>query len=303
LSKKILIIGGTGFLGYHLAKKCISKKWDVTSVSINSPKTIRFLPKVKYVILDIIKKKHILKKIKSNYDYIVNLGGYVNHNEKLKTFQSHCNGSKNLIDFFLNKNIESFLQVGSCVEYGINKSPQNEKMSTKTKDLVSTYGKAKLLATNYLLKKNKTHNFPGNVIRLYSVYGPRQDFNRIIPIIIKGCLDNSNFPCSSGNQFRDFLYVDDAINAMIMCLKSKNLHGEIINIGYGRPKKVKKVINLIKKVINLGKPLFGKILMRKDEIHSLYPDIKKANKKLYWMPKVKFSEGIAKTINYYKKIL
>ena len=62
LNKKILIIGGTGFLGYHLAKKCLLKKWHVTSISTNSPKKIRFLPKVKYLILDITKKKTYIKK-------------------------------------------------------------------------------------------------------------------------------------------------------------------------------------------------------------------------------------------------
>jgi len=303
LNKKILIIGGTGFLGYHLAKKCLSKKWHVTSISTTKPKKIRYLPKVKYLILDITKKKLLIKKIKSNYNYIVNLGGYVNHTEKLKTYQSHYKGTKNLINFFLDKKIESFLQIGSCVEYGKNKSPQNEKIITQVKNLKSIYGKAKLSATNYLLKKNKTHNFPGNIIRLYLVYGPKQDFNRFIPLIIKGCFSNSNFPCSSGNQYRDFLYVGDAINAMIKCLQNKTLQGEVLNIGSGRPKKIKKIIYLIKNVIMLGNPSFGKIMMRNDEISKLYPDIKKAKKKLNWMPKVKFNDGIAKTINFYKKIL
>ncbi len=303
MRKKILIIGGTGFLGYHLAKKCLLKKWDVTSISTNRPKKIRFLSKVKYIVLDITNKKILIKKIKSNYDYVVNLGGYVNHTEKLKTYRSHYNGSKNLIDFFLNKKIKSFLQVGSCVEYGKNKSPQSEKIITNIKDLKSSYGRAKLSATNYLLKKNKTDNFPGNIIRLYLVYGPRQDFNRFIPLIIKGCLGNSNFPCSSGKQLRDFLYIDDAVNAIIKCLLAKNLQGEILNIGSGKPKKIKRVIQLIKGLIKLGNPSFDKIKMRSDEINSLYPNIKKANKKLDWMPKVKFNDGIAKTINFYKKIL
>jgi nucleoside-diphosphate-sugar epimerase len=109
LNKKILIIGGTGFLGYHLAKKCLLKKWDVTSISTNRPKTVRFLPKVKYVILDITKKKPLLKKIKSNFDYVVNFGGYVNHSEKVKTYKSHYIGCKNLADIFKNKKIKSFI--------------------------------------------------------------------------------------------------------------------------------------------------------------------------------------------------
>ena len=146
MSKKILIIGGTGFIGYHLAKKCLKKKWNVTSISINKPKKIRFLKKVKYLYFDISKKALIEKNIKFNFNYVVNLGGHVNHKEKKKTFQSHYNGSKNLINHFLKKKINSFLQIGSCVEYGINKSPQSEKYAASPDQLHSIYGKAKLLA-------------------------------------------------------------------------------------------------------------------------------------------------------------
>lgn len=301
MRKSILIIGGTGFLGYHLAKKCLKKKWNVTSVSTKKPKKIRYLSKVKYLILDITKKKLIKKKIKTNFDYVINLGGYVNHKEKLKTYKSHYNGSKNLIDFFLKKKIISFLQIGSSVEYGDSKSPQDEKINFQVKKLKSTYGRAKLNATNYLLKKYKTHNFPGNVIRFYLVYGPNQDFNRFVPIIIKGCLKNNNFPCSSGIQQRDFLYIDDAIDSILKCIQAKNIKGEIFNIGSGKPKKIKKIVYLINKKIKLGKPLFGKIMMRKDEINNLYPNIFKAKQKINWSPKIKFNEGISETIKYYKK--
>ena len=100
MKKKILIVGGTGFLGYHLAKKCLAKGWLVTSISTNNPKKNRFLTKVKYLIVDISKKKTLQKKIKSNYDFVVNFGGYVNHNDKLKTYRSHYLGCKNLADFF-----------------------------------------------------------------------------------------------------------------------------------------------------------------------------------------------------------
>ena len=90
---------------------------------------------------------------------------------------------------------------------------------------------------------------------------------------------------------------------MIRCLQNKTLQGEILNIGSGQPKKIKKIIYLIKNTIKLGSPSFGKIMMRNDEISKLYPDIKKAKKKINWIPKVKFNDGIAKTINFYKKIL
>ena len=303
MKKKILIVGGTGFLGYHLAKKCLSKNWLVTSISTHEPKKIRYLPKVKYLILDISKKDLIEKKIKSSYDYVVNFGGYVNHSEKLKTYKSHYIGCKNLVDFFSNKNIKFFIQIGSCVEYGLNKSPQNENNNTDIKNLNSTYGKSKLAATNYLIKNYKEKKFPCVILRPYLVYGPRQDLNRFIPLVIEGCLEKSSFPCSSGKQYRDFLYIDDFIKSIFLILKNKNTIGEVWNIGSGRPKNIKKIIFLLKNLIKGGDPIFNELKMRKDEILKLYPSIAKIKKKLNWEPKVNFITGIQKTISFYKKNL
>ena len=300
MNKKILIVGGTGFLGYHLAKKCLLKKWEVTSISTNSPKKIRFLPKVKYLTLDITKKKLISQKIKLNYDFVVNFGGYVNHSEKLKTYKSHYIGCKNLADIFKVKKIKSFIQIGSSVEYGNIKSPQNENRKTDVKKLKSTYGQAKLMATNYLLRLNKKHNFPCTILRLYLVYGPNQDNNRLIPHTLQECLNDKAFKCSSGKQYRDFLFVDDLIKAIFKCFNNKKSIGEIINIGSGKPHNVKKVILFIKNKINLGKPIFGKIPLRRDEILRLFPNILKAKKILNWTPSTSFQRGIEIIIRYYK---
>lgn len=297
-----MIVGGTGFLGYHLAKKCIKKGWRVVSISTNKPKKIRYLSKVKYLILDISKKKNLRKLTNNKFDYVVNFGGYVNHSEKIKTYHSHYTGCKNLVDFFINKNLKSFIQIGSSVEYGNYKSPQKESKSIELKKLKSIYGKAKLSATNYLLKKFRENKFPCTILRLYLVYGPKQDFNRYIPLVIKGCLKNSKFPCSKGNQFRDFLYVDDLARAIFKCLKNKNSKGEIFNIGSGMPREIKKTTLFIKSIIKKGEPEFGKIPYRKDEILNLFPCIDKAKKIINWEPKSVFKKSILKTIKYYKKI-
>ena len=86
LKNNILIVGGTGFIGYHLAKKCLKKGWRVTSISSKKPLTRRYLPKVKYIICDITKKRSLNKKIKKNFSYVVNLGGYVDHSKKKRLF-------------------------------------------------------------------------------------------------------------------------------------------------------------------------------------------------------------------------
>ena len=84
----ILIVGGTGFIGYHLAKKSLKKGWQVTSISSRSPRKKRYLPKVRYICCDITKKKSLKKNIRKSFNYVVNLGGYVDHSNKKKTFAS-----------------------------------------------------------------------------------------------------------------------------------------------------------------------------------------------------------------------
>jgi len=300
LKNNILIVGATGFIGYHLAKKCLKLGWEVTSISSKVPKKKRFLHKVKYLIVDISNKnilKKKLEKIKKKYNFIVNLGGYVDHSNTKKTYNSHYLGCKNIAETFKENNLTSFVQIGSSSEYGAKNSPQKENSKCKPK---SIYGKSKLLATSYLINLFKKKNFPVVILRLYQVYGPKQDFNRFIPIVINGCLNNKKFDCSEGKQYRDFLYIDDVVQAIIFSLKKKTALGEIINIGSGHPKKIKVLIKKIKKLSRGGEPQYGKIKLRRDEILKIYPSISKASKILKWRPKIKFEIGLRKTIDSYK---
>ena len=192
--KKILITGGTGFIGYHLAKKCILLNWSVTSLSTKRPKKKRRLKKVNYIICDLSKKKDLTKNVNTNFDYVVNLAGYVNHSNKIKTLKSHYNGCKNLSFLFVDSNIKKFIQVGSSIEYGKLKSPQVE--NKKNNQLTySVYGKAKLLSTKFLINLYQKYSFPVTIVRLYLVYGPKQDINRVIPITMKNALKNNKFDC------------------------------------------------------------------------------------------------------------
>ena len=299
MSKSILIAGGTGFIGFHLAKKCLSLNWSVTSLSTNKPKKNRKLKKVNYKICDVSNYNQINKKIKPDYDYVVNLAGYVDHTNEPKTMKSHYIGCKNLSNFFLNSKMKKFVQIGSCIEYGKIESPQKEiKQNKKT---FSIYGKAKLLSTIFLQNFYKKYNFPVTILRLYLVYGPFQDTNRVIPVTIINALKNKSFNCSNGQQLRDFTYVDDIISAIIKTLKNLKSSGEIINIGSGKPIAIKKVIIKICGLLNSGKPLFGKIDLRKDEMMKLYPNINKAKKILRWNSRTSLEVGLRKTIKFFSK--
>ena len=298
MKKKILIVGGTGFIGKELIKKCLKLKWKVTSISTKMVKSKNKMLGVKYLKCDISKKKNLDLKIKEDFNYVVNLAGYVNHRHKIKTYNSHYIGCKNLSNFFQNKKISSFIQMGSSLEYGKLKSPHHEQMKVNQKSLKSIYAQSKLLATNYLLKLHVKKNFPCTILRLYLAYGPTQDYNRFIPIIIKSCLKNEKFPCSNGIQTRDFLYISDLIELIIKSIKNKKSKGQIINAGSGNKFKLKKVIKKIIKISHGGVPLYGKIKLRKDEAINYYPSILKAKKLLNWQPKVNFEEGLKKTVRY-----
>ena len=143
-------------------------------------------------------------------------------------------------------------------------------------------------------------NFPSTVLRLYLVYGPRQDANRFLPITILGCIKNKQFPCSKGDQLRDFVYVDDAVEAIIKSLTNRNAIGQIINIGSGKPKRIKSVIEKVKKISKGGYPQYGMFKQRKFEIPKLYPNVEKAKDKINWKQKISFEKGLRKTIDSYK---
>ena len=123
------------------------------------------------------------------------------------------------------------------------------------------------------------------------VYGPNQDNNRLIPYVISNSLKGKKFNCSPGNQFRDFTYIKDVITAIYKTIKSKKSNGEVINIGFGRPIKIKDAIQKIVKYVGKGEPIFSKLKIRNDEPLKLYPNINKAKKIFNWSPKNKFQKG------------
>ena len=295
--KNLLIAGGTGFIGYHLANKAIKKGYNVTSLSSKKPMPQRYSNKVNYVICDTLNLKLLKKKLKLDFDVIINLSGYVNHNEKRKTYLTHYHGCKNLASIFLKKKIKLFIQIGSGMENGKISSPQKEKYICKP---LTNYAKAKYKASSYLLKLYKEKNFPVLVLRLYQAYGPKQDLNRLIPITIIKSLNDEEINLSPGNQIRDFIFIDDLTEIILKFIKTKLSKQRVFNIGTNNPIKIKDLIKKIIKMTGKGKPNFGKIKIRKGEIMNMYPNNKSMQKKLKWKPKISLSKGLKLTINSYK---
>tara|TARA_Y100000816_G_scaffold269425_1_gene232357 strand:+ start:955 stop:1857 length:903 start_codon:yes stop_codon:yes gene_type:complete len=298
---KILVVGGTGFLGFHIIKKAKKKNWKITSISLKKPTKKRFHKNVKYIFANVENFKHLKKKLVGNYDFVVNAGGYGQHPDfgKMgdKLFKSHFIGLVNLIKILSKKKIKRFVHIGSSAEYGSAKSPQLENTICNPK---TPYGITKFFCTNFLLKLNQISEFPIVILRLFLVYGPNQATNRILPQIITNSLNNKKFPTTLGNQYCDFCFVDDVVNAIFKALNTRRAVGKIFNIGTGKPIQIKKVIKKTVNLIGSGKPLFGKIKYKKNTNMKLYPDISKAKKVLKWSSKLNFLEGLNLTINSYR---
>jgi nucleoside-diphosphate-sugar epimerase len=298
--KRVLIFGGTGFIGTHLINRLIKDNYVVDCILYNSKKKI-INKKIKYLKLDLANNRLIKKKLKKKYDYVINLMGYVDHSNSLKSsnyiLKSHFLYLINIVNFFLKKNIKSFINLGSSDEYGQKPAPQNELMRESPETF---YSLGKTCSTHYLQMMNKLFKFPCIIIRLFIAYGPLQSDERLIPYVIKSCLKNKKFYIKNENAIRDFCFIDDVVNAIIILMKSKNCYGNIFNLGHGKGSKIGKLVKIIQNYCKGGNVVFIKKLSFKKEENKKIANISKIKKFTKWRPKVNLNEGLKKTINYYK---
>jgi nucleoside-diphosphate-sugar epimerase len=298
--RRLLVIGGTGFLGYHIIKEAKKRNFNITSISLRKPKHMRFHKGINYIRADISDFSLLRKKIKNEFEYIINAGGYGSHpdfgKKGNKLIQTHFGGLKNLLKIIKIDNVNKFIQIGSSAEYGKARSPLKEDIKCFPK---TPYSIAKLSCTKLLLNLHLKKNFSVTVCRLFQVYGPKQDNNRILPYLINNCKKNKVFLTTPGKQFCDFCYIDDVVKAIFKILVSKKLNGEVINIGSGKSMQIRKLINSVKTLIGKGQPIFGGLKYKKNTNMRNIANIRKAKNKLKWYPKVNLIDGLKKTIKSY----
>ena len=296
----MLVLGGTGFIGHHLLKALQHKCWQVTSVSLTPPTDFRFVEGVRYLHFDMSDRDLVKKYLSEDYDFVVNLGGYINHqlfrDGGRNLIETHFTTLQNLVETIPRRKLKRFVQIGSSDEYGNAPAPQHENLREQP---ISPYSLAKVAGTHFLQMLHRTEKFPALILRLFLTYGPGQDASRFLPQIIRGCLDNTEFPTSAGEQYRDFCYVEDTIRAILKALVEPEVKGEVFNVASGEPVSIRTMITKVCSFTGSGKPQFGKVLYRPGENMNLYANIKKIQEMLSWSPQVSLEKGLQKTINWY----
>jgi len=299
----VLVVGGSGFIGSALRKKMNALGARVISLVRSKTKKRGSLTDVTTIVAD-IRDHTSLKKALANYsfDYVFNLGGYIDHSPYLEGGRNvvdvHYTGMLNLLNIVFKSSLARFIQIGSSDEYGNGPSPQIENLREAP---ISPYSAAKAGATHLIQALSRTEGLPGVVVRLFLVYGPGQDDRRFLPQIIKGCLDGKTFPTSKGEQVRDFCYIENVVEGLILAAVKPKAIGHVINLGSDIPITIRTVIEKVVELIGNGHPDFGAYPYRPGENMELYADIGLAKKLLQWEPKTSFDDGLAKTVAYYRK--
>ena len=302
LKPRVLVLGGTGFIGNHLIPRLLNKyRVDCVHKSFLN-KNCR-IKKVTYIRLNLEDFNQVKRKINKDYKFIFNLGGYIDHsssygvnNINLKT---HFMSVINLVSLFQKKKITRFINIGSSDEYGLSEIIQNEKYREAPQ---SFYALSKVCSTHFLQMAYKNIKFPSVMIRIFIAYGPKQKKNRLIPYIIDRCLKNKKAYLTRGDQVRNFCYIEDIVEAIMLFTKPriKKVNGKVFNVGCNKSYKVKDIAYKIKKIINKGTLIFNKKI-NKRESKLLIPNINRLKKINNWKPNFSIDSGLKKTIEYYQK--
>lgn len=307
--KNVFLTGATGFIGSHLLKRLIKEGCEV-HFSIRERSSLwrieEFKGKCNCHLIDLTDfeaVKSIIMQIKP--DIVFHLAAYgVDYRQQdvNKAIANNINASVNLFEAFLENKGCKFIHTGSCFEYGRKNIPISE---LDLPDPINVYGATKACSV-YLLSSIAKHMQCGNlvVLRLFGVFGEFEDMHRFFPQIIDNLSKGYSVQMTHGEQIRDYIYVNDLIDAYILAsvLPLKNTV-EIINIGSGRGVPLKDFALTISKQLGVSSDLlqFGALPYRPDEMMYLVANIDKAKALLGWNPKTSLEEGIGKILKWYKQ--
>ena len=307
---KYLVTGGAGFIGLNLVHHLVGQGEKVVlydNFSTGKKKWTRELPKdVKLVEGDVLDIKE-LKKAARSCDYVVHLAGQASipHsvNDPAASLHTNAVGTLQALIAARTAKVKRFIYVGSAAAYG--ESPSLPKVETMTDQPLSPYGVSTIAGEQQCRVFFNTYGLQTVILRAFNVFGPYQEasgnYAPVVSNFAKALLDGKPpVICGDGKQSRDFLHVDDLIEAIKSACIAPKAEGELYNIGTGSRITINGLVNLINGI--LGKEIQPKYeeAHPEDIRHSL-ADITKAQEMLGFRPRVSLMDGLSSTIEWYRK--
>ena len=313
--KKILVTGGSGFIGSHLCKKLISQGHYVICLDNNFTGSINN-------ISDLITKSN---NGDNNFEFIrhdITIPIYLEVDQvyhlacpaspkayqynSIKTIKTNILGTINALGIAKRTKARILLTSTSEIYGDPNVSPQSEEYwgNVNPIGIRSCYDEGKRVAETLMIEYHRNHEVDIRISRIFNTYGPNMDKDdgRVVSNFINQCLQNNNITIyGDGSQTRSFCYVNDMVDGLIKLMNSDEFTGPI-NIGNPYEITIKKLSEIIKlKIPESTSSIIYKELPSDDPIKRK-PDITKAKRILNWEPTVDLEYGIIKTINYFKSI-
>jgi len=304
--KNVIITGGTGFVGANLIRRLAEAGHNVHLLvrqQYNNWRIQDVLPHLQIHITDLLDVEKLQTRVDViRPDWVFHLATYSAYSwqENLHTaIQTNFLGTVNLVEVCRNVGFEIFVNTGSSSEYGFKDHAPSER---EWIDPNSYYAVTKASATLFCRYTAIRYNLSIPTLRLYSVYGPYEDRDRLIPKMILHGLQSTLPPLADPEIARDFVYVQDVEDAyLLLANQPEGRSGDVYNLGTGVQTSLREVVTLARRVFNLaGEPKWGSMHKR-----SWDTNIWKANNVsllgLGWRPQFTFEKGFRQTVDWFQE--
>ncbi|MDR3607112.1 MAG: GDP-mannose 4,6-dehydratase [Oligoflexia bacterium] len=312
--KRILITGGAGFIGSHLAKTLAQAGHSVTIVDLNS--SDQPLPGVQAIRGDVRSQADLVPLIK-NTDVVFHWAAIVSvpecQNDPLGSYETNTHSTLKILDLIRAENetrdaarkIRMIFSSSSAVygaqsHEGVLSGPISERIPLP--DPLSFYGGQKLASEQLIRLYARTYHLPSVIFRFFNVYGPGQKasspYSGVISVFSKAVKIQEQLRLNGGgNQTRDFVSVHDIVRACQAALASDNLSllsGSPVNLGTGKAITIRHLAETLFELVGLN-PQTQKVLVappRAGDIQHSLADVTRAREILGWTAKVALRDGL-----------